>query len=156
MVLSAALHLPTSGWTVAVARHTLGGLLSTSGVAATAGADLILALSEACSNAVRHASAGRAYRVRLRVDDSRCLMEVRDHGHGFDFGAIPAPGRDANGGRGLLIIRAVVDRVDVVMLRPRGIQLTMVKNWNHPTPGQHTDLPTIGNGFRPLSPRAHG
>ena len=85
MVFSTELDVPTSGWTVAVARRALDNLLRSSGVAATAGADLLLALSEACANAVRHAAAGRSYRVRLCVD--------------------------------------------VVMLRPRGIQVTMVENW---------------------------
>jgi anti-sigma regulatory factor (Ser/Thr protein kinase) len=48
------------------------------------GADLTIALSEACTKAVRHASAGLSYRVRFCVDGSRCWMEVRDYGAGFD------------------------------------------------------------------------
>jgi serine/threonine-protein kinase RsbW len=64
---------------------------------------LTIALSEACTNVMRHASDGLSYRVRLCVDDSRCLMEVRDHGAGFDSVLLPARVL-AEDGRGLMII----------------------------------------------------
>jgi serine/threonine-protein kinase RsbW len=108
-------------------------------VAAAVGTDLVLALSEACSNAVRHASAGLSYRVRLCVDDSRCLMEVRDHGPGFDPGVVPAPGVNAYHGRGLLIMRTVVDKLHIDPLQPHGTQVVMVKNWSRSLPGHGAD-----------------
>jgi serine/threonine-protein kinase RsbW len=147
----AALDLPTSSWTVAVARHALNGLLDASGVDATVGVDLALALSEACANAVRHASTGQSYRVRLCVDDARCLMEVCDHGPGFNPDTVPASTVIANGGRGLMIIRAVVDQVDVLALRRRGTRVVMVKSWSNPLPVSPTDgrVPRYGRRAPP-------
>ena len=123
------LELPTADWTVAVARRALFGLLHTAGVAATISEDLALALSEGCANAVRHASAGLSYRVRIDLDHSRCRLEIGDQGPGFDPDLVPARGRDTEGGRGLLIMRTVVDHVQIDALRPRGIRVVMVKSW---------------------------
>jgi serine/threonine-protein kinase RsbW len=139
VVSSAVLDLPTSSWTVAVARHALHGLLDAAGVAAGMGADLTIALSEACTNAVRHASAGLSYRVRLCVDDSRCLMEVRDHGAGFDPRLVPAPRVHAHDGRGLMIIRTIVDKVHIDALQPHGMRVVMVKNCSNFAERAHSE-----------------
>ena len=130
MVVTTALELPTSTWTVAVARHALDGLLDSAGVTAAVCGDLALALTEACTNAVRHAAGGSSYRVHLHVDDGRCLIEVCDRGPGFDLRLVPAPDLDGDGRRGLLIMRAVVDQIRVDALRPRGTRVAMVKRWH--------------------------
>ena len=139
MVSFAALELPTYGWTVGVARHTLRGLLGTAGVAGEICEDLALALTEACSNAVRHASAGALYRVRIQVDTARCLMEVHDQGPGFDPGLVPTPEPTGGGHRGLLMMRAVVDQIRVDALRPRGTKITLVKTWDSTPAGRVRD-----------------
>jgi serine/threonine-protein kinase RsbW len=80
-------------------------------------ADLKLALTEACSNSVRHAYGDRTQGVveivyELRPD--RLVVEVTDEGEGFDP---EAPGRDdadlSEGGLGIAIIRAVADEVEI-------------------------------------------
>jgi hypothetical protein len=47
LVVTTVLELPTSTWTVAVARHALNGLLDAAGVTAAVCGDLALALTEA-------------------------------------------------------------------------------------------------------------
>jgi serine/threonine-protein kinase RsbW len=148
VVSFAVLELPTSKWTVAVARHALDGLLDAAGVAAATCGDLALALTEACTNAVRHASAGPLYRVHLHLDDARCLMEIRDRGPGFDPFLVPAPDLDGDGGRGLLIMRAVVDHVRVVALRPHGTRVVMVKSWDHSLAAHLADGRLLDHGQR--------
>lgn len=79
-------------------------------------ADLKLALTEACSNSMRHAYGDQIGAVEIRVDlDGEAItVEVRDEGHGFDaFRAARAPEELDEGGLGLAIIEAVTDRVDI-------------------------------------------
>jgi serine/threonine-protein kinase RsbW len=143
VVTSVLLELPTANWTVAVARRALFGLLDAAGVPAPICADLVLALSEGCANAVRHASAGLFYRVRIDLYHSRCRLEIRDQGPGFDPHLVPVADRDTDGGRGLLIMRAVVDRVQIDVPRPPGMRVVMVKSWRGPPPGKRTTTFTI-------------
>jgi serine/threonine-protein kinase RsbW len=139
VVISVVLELPTSSWTVAVARYALDGLLGAAGVVATIREDLALALSEGCTNAVRHGSAGPAYRVQIDLDHSRCRLEIRDQGSGFDPHLVPSPTRGTNGGRGLLIMRTVVDHVQIDVLRPHGTRIVMVKSLRHPSAARRAD-----------------
>lgn len=77
--------------------------------------ELTLALTEACANVVQH-SGGRAhYEVGVAIDDRRCRITVWDDGEGLDPDAAPntSSGRDrAEGGTGLLLMQALVDRLD--------------------------------------------
>jgi two-component sensor histidine kinase len=73
---------------------------------------VMLALSELVTNAVRHGAGpeGSTVRVHLGVA-SRCLrLEVHDDGDGFIAGAIPRVVDDGPGGRGLMIVDALVSR----------------------------------------------
>ena len=79
-------------------------------------ADLKLALTEACSNSVRHAYADREGSVEIlyELHDDRLVIEVLDEGEGFDA---DETGRDAEelseGGLGIAIIRAIADEFEV-------------------------------------------
>jgi serine/threonine-protein kinase RsbW len=76
-------------------------------------ADLKLALTEACSNSVRHAYRdGREGVVEILYDlqPDRLVIEVTDDGPGFDY--VEAEGEDrelTEGGLGLAIIRSLSD-----------------------------------------------
>jgi serine/threonine-protein kinase RsbW len=86
-------------------------------------ADLKLAITEACSNSIKHAyepqqlEAGDGVKVYVTylVDGERLTVEVRDHGKGFDWN-----GRNDDelpeGGLGISIIQSVCDEFEV--LRP--------------------------------------
>jgi serine/threonine-protein kinase RsbW len=81
--------------------------------------DVEIAVREAVANAIRHGNGERA-RARIFVrcyggPDVGLLFFVRDQGQGFDPERVPDP-RDADRmelhhGRGLLIMRALMDRV---------------------------------------------
>jgi serine/threonine-protein kinase RsbW len=77
--------------------------------------EISLALTEACANVVEH-SGGRAdYEVGVAIDDQRCRITVWDDGQGLDPTAAPSTraGLDlAEGGTGLLLMEALVDRLD--------------------------------------------
>jgi serine/threonine-protein kinase RsbW len=74
---------------------------------------VVLAVAEACNNAILHA-AGEAFRVALVVEGSQCTVTVSDTGGGFvppDRPHMPEP--EATGQRGLALMEALVDRVRV-------------------------------------------
>jgi serine/threonine-protein kinase RsbW len=76
--------------------------------------EIALALTEACANVVRHAGPLQDYEVQVEIDDERCRICVADTGGGFDPVSVPSEVTDSllEGGRGLLLMRALVDRLD--------------------------------------------
>jgi serine/threonine-protein kinase RsbW len=78
--------------------------------------DLLLALDEAVSNAVRHGSAGGGpVEVAIDLTDSWVELRVLDRGPTPVVPHLPAgpPPPTANGGRGLWLIRELADEVRV-------------------------------------------
>jgi len=70
-----------------------------------------VALSEACANVVQHAGPLEDYEVQVDIDEDRCRIRVFDDGGGFDPAAVRAtlPASLLEGGRGLLLMRALTD-----------------------------------------------
>ena len=56
-------------------------------------ADLLLAVTEACTNVLRHSGPGHRYEVVALVGRNRCVIEVVDNGRGFDPAALPGAPR---------------------------------------------------------------
>jgi serine/threonine-protein kinase RsbW len=76
--------------------------------------EIALALTEACANVVQHAGPHQDYEVHVEIDDRRCRICVADSGGGFDPDRVPrdVAGSVLEGGRGLVLMRALVDRLD--------------------------------------------
>jgi serine/threonine-protein kinase RsbW len=70
-------------------RRVLGDTLSRLGVDDSSVSDLLLAVTEACTNVLRHSGQGRGYEVVAWVTGSLCQLDVRDRGRGFDPSALP-------------------------------------------------------------------
>jgi serine/threonine-protein kinase RsbW len=79
--------------------------------------DLKLALTEACTNSVRHAygesANGGVVEIVYELHPDRLAIEVTDNGLGFDPAAPPGAGELAEGGLGISIIRAIADEVEI-------------------------------------------
>ena len=79
-------------------------------------ADLKLALTEACSNSVRHAYADREGSVEIlyELHADKLVIEVLDEGDGFQ-GAETATEADelSEGGLGIAIIQAIADEFEI-------------------------------------------
>ena len=78
--------------------------------------DLKLALTEACSNSVRHAYADGEGTVEIRyvLHSNRLEIEVADDGEGFDLSAEREEGDDlVEGGLGIAIIRSIADEIEI-------------------------------------------
>lgn len=78
--------------------------------------DLKLALTEACSNSVRHAYAEGEGTVEIRyvLHSNRLEIEVADDGEGFDPSADREEGDElVEGGLGIAIIRSIADELEI-------------------------------------------
>jgi len=78
------LVFPGEALSVPVMRRVLGDTLSKLGMDESCIGDILLAVTEACSNVVRHAGPGRRYEVVAHVGSKRCLLEIVDGGRGVD------------------------------------------------------------------------
>ncbi len=122
-----SLRLPRRRSSVSVARHLVRGALETAGSSTGSTDDVVLALSEACANAVRHAGRGAEYTLVVGIDGPWCRIDVRDAGQAFTAPAAVLPGADAEGGRGLALMRALMDEVTVDSAPETGTHVRMDK-----------------------------
>jgi serine/threonine-protein kinase RsbW len=129
MELSLALTLPRDEQTVPVARHIVRNAMAQVGVESTCVYDVELALSEACTNVLLHAGPGDQYKVRLDLEDRLGVIRVIDVGHGFDSAKLQGEDAllDAERGRGLGLMQALVDRVDLTTRSEAGTIVTLEK-----------------------------
>jgi serine/threonine-protein kinase RsbW len=88
-----------------------------------------LALSEACTNVIEHAVADEEYEVRLRVKRDQCVISVTNTVEGFDTAQLGSgmPDRSLLRGRGVPIMSAVMDHVDVNSAPSQGTIVRLVK-----------------------------
>ena len=93
--------------------------------------DLKLALTEACTNSVKHAygEGGGSVDIVYQLLADRLEVEVGDAGTGFDPGAANADGAKEleEGGLGIEIIRALTDEVEIGGREGGGSRLRFVK-----------------------------
>jgi serine/threonine-protein kinase RsbW len=118
-----ALTVPARAEFIALGRLALTGLARTRALSAEIVADLKLALTEACSNSVRHAyDEGREGVVEIlyELSDDRIAIQVTDDGSGFDPEILGRAQEELDeGGLGIAIIRALTDELEIGA-RPEG------------------------------------
>ncbi len=111
------LTIPAKPEYITLSRLALTGLARLRPIPEETLADLKLALTEACSNSIRHAYAhGRtgAVEVRYELNGEKFQVEVADDGSGFDVAALGEADADPEeGGLGLAIIRALTDELAI-------------------------------------------
>ena len=127
MEIRLSLSLPRDRSTVPLTRKVLDAALAVFSVTADCRADIGLAVGEACANAVQHAGTGADYHVTVTIHDDRCVIDVVDDGVGPVPSDPPEAGSDDESGRGLRIIRALSDVVELRSGSPRGVALRIVK-----------------------------
>ena len=103
-----------------------------------------IAVRETMVNAIAHGnrySARKKVRLRVWKEESRLVVEIQDEGNGFEMTAVPDPLAEENllrqSGRGLLMIQAFMDELEVKPAQPAGTCVRMVKY----VPEQPADVP---------------
>ena len=128
MNVAFSVRLPTDAQSVPLVRGLLRQALQYLGVAETGIQEVVLALTEACANVVQHAGEHEEYQVDIAVDDQVCRISVLDEGEGFDLAAAQDDARTAlEGGRGLILMRALVDRLAFVQDQDGRHRVTLEK-----------------------------
>ncbi|WP_104528410.1 ATP-binding protein [Blastococcus saxobsidens] len=116
MNIDFSVRLPTDAHSVPLVRGLLRQALEHLAVPQTVIEEIVLALTEACANVVDHVHDQEAYQVEVSIDDELCRISVLDQGEGFDPGSVQTGGQptDAERGRGLILMNALVDRLQFV------------------------------------------
>lgn len=130
-----SISLPRQAYTVAVARDVLGTLLVRGRVHRDCVDDILLAVSEACANAVDHGGSSCDYRLEAEMGGRWCELRISHTGRASDPAALserfttdhmPLPGLEAESGRGIPLMHHLMDEVSfkggprtTVLLRKR-------------------------------------
>lgn len=110
------LTIPAKAEYITLVRLALSGLSQTRPLSDETLADLKLAVTEACSNSVRHAygADGGAVEVVYELHPDRLVVEVSDDGRGFTPDESEADADAlAEGGLGIAIIRELADELEL-------------------------------------------
>jgi serine/threonine-protein kinase RsbW len=129
-----AIHLtiPAKAEYITLVRLALTGLWRLRSFSEEALADLKLAVTEACSNSVRHAYGDGSegiVRIDYELHADRLVIEVSDDGEGFDKDRWEDDRSElTEGGLGLAIIRSLTDELELADDDGgRGFRLRFVK-----------------------------
>ena len=125
------LTIPAKPEYITLSRLALTGLSRVRELPQETLGDLKLAITEACSNAVRHAypNGGGVVEILYDLQADRLVIEVADDGAGFELqDGLDDSGDLSEGGLGIAIIRSIADEFEIDSPgNGRGSRLRFVK-----------------------------
>lgn len=125
------LEFPAHPDSLARARAEVCDLLDPLGMPETVFFDIRVAVGEALANAIRHGSPRGArdpVSVSVSAHEDRVVLVIADHGAGFDGETASDGDPYASSGRGVMFMRALMDRVDFTPLPGGGTAVTLVRH----------------------------
>jgi serine/threonine-protein kinase RsbW len=125
------LIIPAKAEYITLCRLALAGISQLRPVPDETLHDLKLALTEACTNSVRHAyEAGTEGTVQIvyELGDETISIEVIDEGEGFVLDEASETDRMSESGLGIAIIRALADELEIEPGNGKGSRLRFVKH----------------------------
>ena len=97
-------------------------------------ADIAVSVTEAVTNAVLHGNKNdlkKKVQIKLKADSSRVEITVKDEGNGFNPESIQSPIEEGNllkeAGRGIFILKSLMDKVDFIIMPQKGTIVKMTK-----------------------------
>jgi len=100
-------------------------------------ADIAISVTEAVTNAVVHGNKNNLEKkvtINLKIDPSRVEITVEDEGKGFDPESVQNPIEKGNilkqAGRGIFILKSLMEKVDFVIQPQKGTTVKMTKFLN--------------------------
>ena len=93
--------------------------------------DIKVAVSEACTNIIRHSHnhTDYSYDIIIECEEKKLAITVKDYGSGFETGEYiePVPGETRGSGMGIFIVKALMDEVDIQSEIGVGTNIRMTK-----------------------------
>jgi serine/threonine-protein kinase RsbW len=123
------LRIPSKAEWVGVARLAVAGIASRLQFSIEDIEDLKLAVAEACTNCIQHASGGDSVAITCQMFPDKIVVKVEDSGAGASVGALTPRrlGEPKVGGLGVFLIRSLMDDVEYELNPESGTKLTMTK-----------------------------
>jgi serine/threonine-protein kinase RsbW len=124
------LTIPAKAEYISLCRLALAGISQLRDISDEELHDLKLALTEACTNSVRHAyDAGSEGSVEIvyELGDGDISIEVTDEGEGFVLDEAAEADHLSESGLGIAIIRSLADELEIEPGEGRGSRLRFVK-----------------------------
>jgi serine/threonine-protein kinase RsbW len=123
------LRIPSKAEWVGVARLAVAGIASRLQFSIEDIEDLKLAVAEACTNCIQHATGGESVSITCQIFNDKIVVKVEDMGGGASAADL-APkrlGEPKVGGLGVFLIRSLMDDVEYELNPESGTKLTMTK-----------------------------
>ena len=113
---------------VSIIRLTTSGIANKVGFCMDDIEDLKVAVSEACTNAIKHSSDDR-FTIIYTMIENGLTIELIDNGNGYDTSSINEPDIEnlKESGMGLFIIEALMDEVSIESQEGKGTSIKMTK-----------------------------
>jgi serine/threonine-protein kinase RsbW len=129
---SMSLTIPSDLRLLALARSFITGVCRVAGLDESTANAVVMATDEATNNVIRHAHQDcpdAPIVIQCLVHSDRLEVRMLDEGQPFDLDAVPYldPGELRVGGRGVFLMRTLMDELSVEPRSPRGNTLRMVK-----------------------------
>ena len=120
--------LPAKSEYVSTARLTASSVSTRAGFNIDEVEDIKVAVSEACTNAIKHSSDEKFY-VTFELLENGLTIEIEDKGTGYDMDCIAEPdlSNPKENGLGLFIIRTLMDEVSTTSKNNQGTIVKMTK-----------------------------
>lgn len=120
---------------IAAADEFLESRLREIGVPEDTIADLAIAVTELVNNAIKHGNKlekNKLVSISLSCDPGKIVVSVTDEGNGFNPRNVPNPLEEGNLlkeiGRGIFIVKSLIDEVEFQFPREGGTRVTITKN----------------------------
>jgi serine/threonine-protein kinase RsbW len=123
MNVSFSLCLPREEASVPIVRHLASEMMVDLGVARGCIDDIELALTEGCTNVLKHAARDQEdYEVEISINTDDAEFHICDTGGEFDVARISSEpvSHEAERGRGMQLMRAIVDELEVESAPDKG------------------------------------
>jgi serine/threonine-protein kinase RsbW len=138
MRMKVSFYLTRTPQSVSVARVVVDRIFAALGLHEDCRMEIVLAVSEACANAVQHAQ-GVAYELSAEADDDQCTITVDDDGPGVDSEpTVLMPPTGATAGRGFALMKSATDGLELRRRPSGGLSVRLYKRlrWQDEALGQ--------------------
>ena len=122
------MEIPANPDYVSILRLTTSGIANKLGFSMDDIEDMKVAVSEACSNAVKHSEDNKVI-INFNLLNNGIQIEIIDNGKGYDVDSIETPdlSNPKEGGLGLFIIQTLMDEVNIESKGNQGTTIKMTK-----------------------------